>query len=150
MTPKHLNSPAFSQFDQQFAQADIKVNVKTPNHWPVMKGIHQWMMHSHHKDPVMRKVLLFPDFMTVRYFSKSHIYVLIWNTCLANQPGDWSQKTCWYSLKFEYVWNDQEYQISVWLLPNSFLNHLKQYELFLSEACQNIISENAVVSNYVT
>ena len=47
----HLKSPAPWLFIQQ---ADIKGNIKGPHYWPFVRGIHQSLVGSLHKGPVMR------------------------------------------------------------------------------------------------
>ena len=57
-----------STFFQQFEQVDIKGNIKAPHHWPFVKGIHQWLVVSQHKWPVMQKV--FPLHDIIMYSSQ--------------------------------------------------------------------------------
>ena len=55
---RHLNSAASRQFVQQFAQADIKRNLKATHHAPFEKGIHRWPVDSPHKGPVISVIIL--------------------------------------------------------------------------------------------
>ena len=35
-----------------------QINIKVSHHWPFVKGIQRWALHSPHKGPVMQKVIL--------------------------------------------------------------------------------------------
>ena len=54
-------SPASWLFVQQFAQADIKGNIKTPHHWPFLKGRYWWLVDYPHKGPVKQKSRKIPN-----------------------------------------------------------------------------------------
>ena len=51
----HKKSTEVQLFVQQFVRANDKGNTKTPDYWPIVTGIHQWLVDSSHKRPVMRK-----------------------------------------------------------------------------------------------
>ena len=57
------------------AQADHKYITKARHCWPFVWGIHQWLMDSHHKVPIMQKVFLCHDVIMVRVISEKCIWL---------------------------------------------------------------------------
>ena len=50
-----LKSPATLLFVQSFVQSYIKENIKAPCHWPFVREMHQWLVDSPHKGPVIHR-----------------------------------------------------------------------------------------------
>ena len=58
----HLKSLAKQMFIQQLVQFNNKgSNIRIQHYWPSVNGIHQWLVDSPHKGPVMQNMLLLED-----------------------------------------------------------------------------------------
>ena len=56
----HINSLASWLFVQQPVQGDTKTNIKALHCWPLKREIHQWLVDSPHKWPVMQNTFPLP------------------------------------------------------------------------------------------
>ena len=90
---RHLNWTAYKLLVQQFAQA-IKGNIKAPDHWPFVKGIHQWLVESPHKGPLMRKVFPFHDFLMLHWNLRPVTMPTLWSLVLL-EASQWHNIASW-------------------------------------------------------
>ena len=78
-------------FIQQLVLAYVKYDIKTPYYWPFVRGIHQWLVDSPHKWPVIWESF---HFMTwcLSWCQLGHS-MLSFSECLVNELTT-SLKTC--------------------------------------------------------
>ena len=91
---KYLNTPASWLSVQQFVQVEMNGNIKALHHWPFLKGIHWWLVHSPHKWPATQRVFPMHDIILEepsQHNFKSFILEVLNNTF------------CWpFSIRFDH------------------------------------------------
>ena len=86
----HLKTPVNYLFVQQFGLANMKITIKayeskyqSLHNWPFVRGVHQSLVDSPHKGPVMRKAFPWCDVVMMAEISEAQLppRVLIISDC---------------------------------------------------------------------
>ena len=94
--------PATPQFVQPFVQAYIIEKIKAPCYWPLVRGIHRWLVASHHKGSV--RIRYRPGVEWPKWNGKLTTYICnpqLQSHCFKSGCFNLYQMQCIHSLWFE-------------------------------------------------
>ena len=57
-----------------FVQLLLQIDIKAGYHWPFMRGHHQWLVDSPHKEPVMQKMFPWHDVL-MKFLNSVQVYL---------------------------------------------------------------------------